>query len=402
MITDVVPSNIPLDNVFIPAIASGLASLGRFEDTYMVHAAKGETVIPKEVLDANPGLKEKLFQQMIDMGIENPERYVVGESLNSINPVTGQPEFFWNSIKSFFRSAAPVVGGIIGSYFGPVGAAVGSGLGSKLAGQSTEQALTTAALSGAGSYFLGGGFSTPASNGYFVDPTAISRSAIGGQVASGLQGLTGGAQTGLLSGFSPTQIASGAGAGLGALASGFLTEEGETDEDSAARVAGQAQRREVVGAGIRDREIAKGNRTLAQFGGKDISNLTPEELSVIRETRLNRRPTFRTTPARVVAAESSEQEAETIRRMLAGQAVTQQQFPLDVRLRDVTPTRLNAQQGGSVPGNRAQNQDTVPAMLTPGEFVFTQDAVRGASPNGSRQQQVRAMYDIMRGLEGRA
>ena len=39
MITDVVPSNIPLDNVFIPAIANGLASLGRFEDTYMVHAA---------------------------------------------------------------------------------------------------------------------------------------------------------------------------------------------------------------------------------------------------------------------------------------------------------------------------------------------------------------------------
>ena len=99
MITDVVPSNIPLDNVFIPAIASGLASLGRFEDTYMVHAAKGETVIPKEVLDANPGLKEDLFQQMVDMGIENPERYVVGESLNSINPVTGQPEFFFDSIK---------------------------------------------------------------------------------------------------------------------------------------------------------------------------------------------------------------------------------------------------------------------------------------------------------------
>jgi hypothetical protein len=54
-----------------------------------------------------------------------------------------------------------------------------------------------------------------------------------------------------------------------------------------------------------------------------------------------------------------------------------------------------------VPGSRAQNQDTVPAALTPGEFVFTQDAVRGAAPNGTRQQQVRAMYDIMRGLEGR-
>ena len=65
MITDVVPSNIPLDDVFIPNIAKGLASLGRFEDTYMVHAAKGETVIPKQVLDANPGLKESCFSRWL-------------------------------------------------------------------------------------------------------------------------------------------------------------------------------------------------------------------------------------------------------------------------------------------------------------------------------------------------
>ena len=31
---------------------------------------------------------------MRDMGIE-PERYVVGNELNSINPVTGQAEFFF-------------------------------------------------------------------------------------------------------------------------------------------------------------------------------------------------------------------------------------------------------------------------------------------------------------------
>ena len=409
MITDVVPSNIPLDNVFIPAIANGLASLGRFEDTYMVHAAKGETVIPKEVLDANPGLKEDLFQQMVDMGIENPERYVVGESLNSINPVTGQPEFFFDSIKKFFQKAAPVVGGIIGGYFGPIGAAVGSGLGSKLAGQSTEQALTSAALSGLGSYYLGGGFSgqtgTPGWPAGQVDPSLLGSTVpqtIGGQVASGLQGLTGGAQTGLLSGFTPVQIAQAAGGGLGALGSAFLTDTGVTDEDTAARVAAQTQRRTGVGDAIRRRAIASGETTSPQFPGVPLEELSPEQLDLLRERGLNRRPTFRTTPARAVAAVPSAQEAETIRRMLAGQAVTQQQFPLDVRLRDVTPTRLFAQQGGSVPGSRAQNQDTVPAMLTPGEFVFTQDAVRGASPNGSRQQQVRAMYDIMRGLEGRA
>ena len=32
------------------------------------------------------------------MGIKNPNRYVVGNALNSINPLTGQPEFFFKKI----------------------------------------------------------------------------------------------------------------------------------------------------------------------------------------------------------------------------------------------------------------------------------------------------------------
>ena len=79
-------------------IAHGLASLGRYGDTYMVHAAEGETVIPAEILLANPQLKADLFRQMQMMGIKNPNRYVVGSALNSLNPVTGQPEFYFKKI----------------------------------------------------------------------------------------------------------------------------------------------------------------------------------------------------------------------------------------------------------------------------------------------------------------
>jgi hypothetical protein len=399
MITDVVPDSIPLDNVFIPAIANGLASLGRYEDTYMVHAAKGETVIPKEVLDANPGLKDKLFKQMVDMGIENPQRYVVGETLNSINPITGQPEFFFESIKDFFKSAAPIIGGAIGGAVGgPFGAAVGSGLGSKLGGQSTEQALLNAALAGGSSFVLGGGLSGGDGKGFFGNAFNINPAeGATGSLVSGIKGLGGG----LLSGFSPTQIAQAAGGGLGSLAGGFLTDTGDAEGDGAARAADQARRREVVGAGIRDREIAAGRSASNQFPGQNIANLTPEQLALIRERGLNQRPTFRNTPARVIAAGPSPQEQAIIDRSLAGGTVSQAQFPLDVRLRDITPQRLNAQYGGMVPGSRAQNKDSVPASLTPGEFVFTQDAVRGAAPDGTRQQQASAMYKIMRGLEGR-
>ena len=36
---------------------SSIGGLGRYEDTYIVHAAEGETVVPMEVLDQNPVLK---------------------------------------------------------------------------------------------------------------------------------------------------------------------------------------------------------------------------------------------------------------------------------------------------------------------------------------------------------
>ena len=79
--------------------AEMLADFGRNGDTYIVHAAEGETMVPMEVLDNNPRLKKMLFSQMEEMGIE-PDRYIVGNELNSINPVTGQPEFF---LKKAFR-----------------------------------------------------------------------------------------------------------------------------------------------------------------------------------------------------------------------------------------------------------------------------------------------------------
>ena len=68
--------------------ADMLEGFGREGDIYVVHAAEGETVVPMEVLNSSPKLKAMLFQQMTDLGLE-PERYIVGNELNSINPVTG-------------------------------------------------------------------------------------------------------------------------------------------------------------------------------------------------------------------------------------------------------------------------------------------------------------------------
>ena len=136
----------------VQALASGLGTLGRYGDEYMVHAAHGETVIPAEILAANPELKNQLFQQMRMMGIKDPNRYVVGNSLNSINPLTGQPEFWFKkifkAIRKVIKKIAPIVVPIIGNMIAPgIGGPIASALMTKMQGGSWGDALKGAALS---------------------------------------------------------------------------------------------------------------------------------------------------------------------------------------------------------------------------------------------------------------
>ena len=181
------------------ALASGLATLGRYGDNYMVHAAEGETMIPKEVFDENPGLKQDLFRQMTMMGIEDPNRYVVGNALNSINPITGQPEFFFKkifrAIKKVVKKIAPIAAPIIGNIIAPgIGGIIASGLVTKMQGGSWGDALKSAALSYAGSALSSGIGSAlqGTSVGDFIGAgTATAGSTFGGRFAAGLgKGLT--------------------------------------------------------------------------------------------------------------------------------------------------------------------------------------------------------------------
>tara|TARA_R110000744_G_scaffold44986_2_gene100148 strand:- start:9 stop:1703 length:1695 start_codon:yes stop_codon:yes gene_type:complete len=56
--------------------------------------------------------------------------------------------------------------------------------------------------------------------------------------------------------------------------------------------------------------------------------------------------------------------------------------------------------GGIMPDEGIPNQDSVRAMLMPGEFVMTTDAVKGLG-NGNMNQGINNMYTVMRGLENR-
>ena len=53
-----------------------------------------------------------------------------------------------------------------------------------------------------------------------------------------------------------------------------------------------------------------------------------------------------------------------------------------------------------MPNEGVANEDSVRALLMPGEFVMTTDAVKGLG-NGSQTKGIKNMYDVMRNLERR-
>jgi hypothetical protein len=63
---------------------------------------------------------------------------------------------------------------------------------------------------------------------------------------------------------------------------------------------------------------------------------------------------------------------------------------------EIFPRRV----GGIMPNEGTPGKDSVKAMLMPGEFVMTTDAVKGLG-NGNNDQGIKNMYQMMRGLEAK-
>jgi hypothetical protein len=130
-----------------------------------------------EVLDQNPRLKNMIFKQMEEMGLE-PERYIVGNELNSLNPDTGQPEFFFawvaktlkkavKSVVKIVKKIAPVVLPMVAPFLLPaMPIALSAGLGSfagnliqgKSIGDSIKEGLKTGVFAGGANLLAGGSF----------------------------------------------------------------------------------------------------------------------------------------------------------------------------------------------------------------------------------------------------
>ena len=97
-------SNALSDQAPLSDIASQLAQAGRGNDTVLAHLQPGEVVLPAETL-SDSRFESEVESRFQDVDLD-PEAYVVGAGIASINPETGLEEFGFKKARKFAKKAA--------------------------------------------------------------------------------------------------------------------------------------------------------------------------------------------------------------------------------------------------------------------------------------------------------
>lgn len=407
----------------IQDVAVRMASYGRYGDDKLVHAETGELVVPKALIDKNPKLKDSIFNHLKDMGIEDPERYVVGTNSNSINPETGLPEFFlkdiFDKVGDVIRKVAKPVLTIAGAvvlapFVGPTaGASIGAGIGGLIQGESFEEAVGSALTAGVTS-----------------------------TIGAGISGMFGGAgfTEGVRAGFRPVGEFGKIGETLGAMKQSFTADGVPQVQTVPKSFPGLDQAVNVPqqGSSFIDKLMPK------TFTGSDLAGLNPDlgskltpELSsqILKDVNPGFLAKYAapTAAATTVAAAGGFFDAPEMEEMedietgqdlldknrgkyiVQGTDVIPSQPPFMVPTRfPFTPSppvqyaadggeakEFPRRNGGIGMEEGTQGKDSVRAMLMPGEFVMTTDAVNGAG-GGNNEKGIQNMYAMMRNFEAKA
>ena len=425
-------------------VAKKMASYGRFGDDRIVHVESGEIVVPRALIEQSPELKESIFSHLREQGVEDPERYVVGSSANSLNPETGLPEFFlskiakgvkraFGSVGKVLKKVAPVVLPIalsmtpLGSVYG---AALGSGIGTLMQGGSLEDAMKNAVIAG-GTGAIFKGFTGDA--GSFGANIKAEFANPGARFSQLSQGITG--QENFFRPFDTSMVASAPGAEAAAkpdLIDRMITEPGGQPAVSSTATSTQP----ATDPSFLDRtkdflmpEKVTLTDALEQMG-VDPATATDANIKVA-ESIVAEGPGFmrRYGPSIALAGlgagalgffDAPEQEdpqfltgADLLARDRDKYALPDEQITYVPNYNPFVPQRpvftaadggvaevFPRRTGGIMPDEGIAGEDSVRAMLMPGEFVMTTDAVKGLG-NGDNEQGIRKMYDMMRGLEAK-
>ena len=318
----------------------------------------------------------------MEMGIE-PGRYIVGNELNSKNPVTGQPEFFLKKIVSQIRKALPgdsekYLGTIVGlatgnPYLGAIAGGVGSGMSGAIGGGLTG--FRSPGIKGFGSGFrMGDATKTGA-----LDLRSLFKQGGMDEVTRFLTGEEG--KSGLIA--SGGKFFSGGGDGLGSAA--------QTKKD-------QLTNKLIDGTiTIDERENLKLLNSLSEkakgsgFNFGDYIKYVGLGGTILK-----------------LLEDDSDIGPEPYKYAMTGESypgvINQSPVYVGAQGGEVYAAKggvMDLQDGGESVGPGTGTSDSIPAMLSDGEFVMTAKAVRGAG-GGDRREGARKMYEAMDRLEARA
>ena len=186
-------------------MAAQLSAAGRGEDTQLAHLRPGEVILPPEMFD-DANFEAAVESRFNDLDLD-PERYVVGMGIASLNPSTGLEEFgFFKKVGKFFKKVVKKVAPIAGplaNFIPGVGPVLAGAIGAATnvaAGKGIKGAISGAlggygagkALGGIGS--LGGASGSSAANfakSGFFDKIGALKKGLGSLPGEGFFGKVG-------------------------------------------------------------------------------------------------------------------------------------------------------------------------------------------------------------------
>ena len=465
-------------------VSKKIAEYGRYGDDTVAHVETGELIVPRALIENNPELKESIFSHLKELGVEDPERYVVGTKKNSINPDTGLPEFFLSKlfkgikkgvskigkgvsralggVGKALKKVAPIVLPMVlaATPLGPIyGAALGSGISTLMQGGDLGDAVKSAALaggvgaiySGASGAIAGKGFGTGVSEALAgpgarfsqtlsdpfssYQPTSTSNltkpevkvetlePAINQELSVGLDDTVSDAAFGIKKAPSTFDSIKDFGSktsdilfGKDATQTEIFAKAGELQKKAAAegltlssKQAVEMAKKELAPSFLRKYGPTAGLAGLGLYAagafdapeqerlnipesGLDVYNRSPETYNVAGMT-----PNLATGPFKIPTNYTFN--------------YTPYRLPVDPFKKDDPPVFIppfqRAAEGGEIfprrnggigPNEGTPGKDSVRAMLMPGEFVMTTDAVKGLG-NGDLNTGIKNMYSVMSKLE---
>ena len=433
----------PIGLTTIENASKMLADFGRNGDTYVVHAKEGETVIPMEVLDNNPRLKNMLFQQMRELDLD-PNRYIVGNELNSINPVTGQPEFFikklFKGIKNVVKKLAPVVLPIAAPFLLPtmplfLSTGIGTLAGGIIGGQKPKDALRNAVvaggLAGLGNMAFGqGGFSGSAIDAGLTKGDLDVRNLFGRDSAKGTVGSLQSRDTSILGVGGDPMLSEKALLDKATTSTrtfqpketGILDTITDSTSNfydkylSPSRTSIQADTSEVM---KRAKEVAgKKFKAFDDLGVKLskadekkilMDAFTAQEKALAPSAFSKYGPLTGLTLAGLYGLDEAGLPIFTVKEEEGQGNFAQPLTGLDLLRQNPekygftdfygsNPYYQNRAEGGEIVGPGTETSDSIPAMLSDGEFVMNAKAVKGAG-GGDRKEGAKRMYAMMKKFE---